>query len=82
MAQSGDGSAEAEACYLKALEVARAQEARSFELRAARDLARLWGEQGRRTDARDLLTPVYGWFTEGFDTADLKEAKALLDELT
>jgi predicted ATPase len=51
-------------------------------LRAARDLARLWGEQGRRAEARDLLAPVYGWFTEGFDTPDLKEAKALLAELT
>jgi predicted ATPase len=81
LAQSGDGSAEAEACYLKALEVARAQEARSFELRAARDLARLWTERGERARAEDLLAPVYGWFTEGFDTADLKEAKALLDGL-
>jgi predicted ATPase len=77
-----NGSAEAEACYLKALEVARAQQARSFELRAACDLARLWTEQGRRAEACDLLAPVYGWFTEGFDTADLKEAKALLDKLT
>ena len=73
---------EAEACYVRALEVARAQEARSLELRAAGDLARLWGGQGRRAEAHDLLAPVYGWFTEGFDTADLKEAKALLDELT
>ena len=54
---------------------------RSYELRAATSLARLWGEQGRRAEARDLLAPVYGWFTEGFDTADLKEAKALLDQL-
>jgi class 3 adenylate cyclase/predicted ATPase len=77
-----NGSDEAEACYLKALEVARAQQARSFELRAATSLARLWGEQGRSAEARDLLAPVYGWFTEGFNTADLKEAKALLDELT
>jgi predicted ATPase len=75
------GSAEAEACYLKALEVARAQEARSLELRAATSLARLRREQGRRAEARELLAPIYGWFTEGFDTADLKEAKALLDEL-
>jgi predicted ATPase len=73
--------AEAEACYLKALEVARAQEARLVELRAATSLARLWGEQGRRVEARDLLSPVYGWFIKGFKTADLKEAKALLDEL-
>ena len=77
-----NGSAEAEACYLKALDVARAQQARSLELRAACDLARLWAEQGRRNEARDLLAPVYGWFTEGFDTTDLKEAKALLDEVT
>ncbi len=62
--------------------MARAQQARSFELRAATSLARLWGEQGQSAEARDLLAPVYGWFTEGFNTADLKEAKALLDELT
>jgi predicted ATPase len=78
---AGNDSADAEACYLKALEAARAQEARSLELRAAASLARLWGEQGRRAEAHELLAPVYGWFTEGFDTADLKEAKALLDEL-
>jgi class 3 adenylate cyclase len=65
----------------EALRVARRQQAKSYELRAATSLARLWGEQGRRAAARDLLAPVYGWFTEGFDTADLKEAKALLDEL-
>ena len=76
-----NGSAAAEACYLKALEVVQVQKARSLELRAAGDLARLWAEQGRRSGARDLLAPVYGWFTEGFDTTDLKEAKALLDEL-
>jgi predicted ATPase len=76
-----NGSAEAEAYYLKALEVARAQEARSLELRAASDLARLRRQQGRHAEARDLLAHVYGWFTEGFDTADLKEAKTLLDKL-
>jgi class 3 adenylate cyclase/predicted ATPase len=76
-----NGSAEAEACYLKALEMARAQEARSLELRTACDLARLWAGRGERARAADLLAPVYGWFTEGFDTLDLKEAKALLDEL-
>jgi predicted ATPase len=76
-----NGSAEAEACYLRAPEVARAQQARSLELRAASDLSRLWAEQGRRSEARDLLAPVYAWFTDGFDTADLKEAKALLAEL-
>ncbi len=64
-----------------ALEIARQQESPSLELRAARDLARLWGEQGRRAEARDLLAPIYNWFTEGFDTADLKEARALLIEL-
>jgi predicted ATPase len=73
---------ECEACFERALDVARQQQARSLELRAATSLARLWGEQRRRTEARNLLAPVYGWFTEGFDTADLKEAKALLDELT
>jgi predicted ATPase len=66
----------------EALHVARRQLAKSYELRAATSLARLWGERGRRAEARDLLAPVYGWFTEGFDTADLKEAKALLAELT
>ena len=67
--------------FHRALETARQQQAKSWELRAATSLARLWGEQGRRAEARDLLAPVYGWFTEGFDTPDLKEAKALLDEL-
>jgi len=72
----------AETSFRHALEIARKQQAKSWELRAATSLARLWGEQGRRTEARELLAPVYGWFTEGFDTADLKEAKRLLDELT
>jgi predicted ATPase len=58
------------------------QSAKSWELRAAMSLARLWAEQGKRAQARDLLTPVYDWFTEGFDTADLKDAKALLDDPT
>jgi predicted ATPase len=65
----------------EALRVARGQQAKAYELRAATNLAQLWGEQGRRAEARDLLAPVYGWFTEGFDTSDLKGAKALLDEL-
>jgi predicted ATPase len=78
---AGNGAVEAEACYLKALEVARGQEARSLELRAACDLARLWAERGEPARAADLLAPVYDWFTEGFDTADLTEAKALLDTL-
>jgi predicted ATPase len=71
-----------EACFQKALSIARRQEAKSWELRAATSLARLWQSQGKRQEAYDLLAPVYGWFTEGFDTADLKEAKALLDELS
>ena len=66
----------------EALRVARSQQAKSYELRAAASLARIWGEQGRRAEAHKLLAPIYGWFTEGFDTPDLKEAKRLLDELT
>jgi predicted ATPase len=71
----------AEQLYRKALSIAQEQEAKLWELRAAVSLARLGREQGRRAEARDILAPVYGWFTEGFDTPDLKEAKALLDEL-
>ena len=67
--------------FESALAVARKQQAKSWELRAAMSMARLWRDQGKRDKARDLLAPVYGWFTEGFDTLDLKEAKALLDEL-
>jgi predicted ATPase len=74
--------ARAEQCYHEAIKTARAQQAKSWELRAATSLARLWRDQGKRAEAHDLLAPVYGWFTEGFDTADLKEAKALLEELT
>jgi predicted ATPase len=74
-------TAKAEAYFKHALSVARAQQAKSWELRAAMSMARLWRDQGKRHEARDLLAPVYGWFTEGFDTLDLKEAKALLDEL-
>jgi predicted ATPase len=70
-----------EGLYRQALSIAREQEAKLWELRAAISLARLRRNQGRRTEARDLLAPVYGWFTEGFDTPDLREAKALLDEL-
>ena len=69
------------AAFEEALEVARRQQAKSYELRAATSLARLWGEQGRRAEARELLAPIYGWFSEGFDTADLKEAATLLAEL-
>ena len=72
----------AEELYRKALTIAAEQEAKLWELRAAVSLARLRREQGRHAEARDILAPVYGWFTEGFDTPDLKEAKALLDELT
>jgi class 3 adenylate cyclase/predicted ATPase len=74
--------AEAERCFRRSIEVARGQQARSPELRAATSLARLWHDQGKRREARDLLAPLYGWFTEGFETADLKDAKALLDEWT
>ena len=74
-------AAKAEAYFERALAVAREQEAKSWELRAAMSMARLWRDQGKRDEARDLLAPVYGWFTEGFDTLDLKEAKALLKEL-
>jgi ATP/maltotriose-dependent transcriptional regulator MalT len=72
---------EGENSLRQAIRIAKAQRAKSLELRAAHDLGRLWGEQGRRSEARDLVAPVYSWFTEGFDTADLKEAKALLDQL-
>ena len=74
-------AAKAEAYFDRALAVARQQQAKSWELRAAMSMARLWRDQGKRDEARDLLAPVYGWFTEGFDTLDLKEAKALLEEL-
>jgi len=67
--------------FERALTVARQQQAKSWELRAATSMARLWRDQGKRDEARELLAPIYGWFTEGFDTRDLKEAKALLDEL-
>ncbi len=73
--------AKAEACFERALAVARKQQAKSWELRAAMSMARIWRDQGRRQQARDLLAPLYAWFTEGFDTRDLKEAKVLLDEL-
>ena len=71
----------AEAYFQHALAVARQQQAKSWELRAAMSMARLWRDQGKRDEARELLAPVYGWFTEGFDTRDLKDAKALLGEL-
>jgi predicted ATPase len=74
-------AAKAEAYFESAIAVAQKQQAKSWELRAAMSMARLWRDQNKRDAARDLLAPVYGWFTEGFDTLDLKEAKALLDEL-
>ena len=79
--QAVPAAPQAETCFRQALDVARRQQAKSWELRAAMSLARLWQQQGKRTEARDLLAPIYGWFTEGFDTADLQEAKALLEEL-
>jgi predicted ATPase len=74
-------AAKAEAYFERALTIARQQQAKSWELRAAMSMARLWRDQGKVQQARELLAPVYGWFTEGFDTLDLKEAKALLDSL-
>ena len=79
--QSADNHAEAQACFHHALDIARRQQAKSLELRAATSLSRLWQQQGKRAEARQLLAEVYSWFTEGFDTPDLREAKILLDEL-
>jgi predicted ATPase len=79
--KSADHPVEAEADFHRALKVARSQQARSLELRATMSLARLLDRQGHRDDARAMLAEIYNWFTEGFDTADLKDAKALLDEL-
>jgi predicted ATPase len=73
--------AEAASWFQRAIDTAAGQQAKSLELRAATSLARLWRDQGKRGQARDLLTPIYGWFTEGFDTADLKDANELLAEL-
>ena len=78
---STQAEAEAEACFLKAIEIARKQSAKSLELRAVMSLSRLWQQQGKKTEARQMLAEIYGWFTEGFDTKDLQEAKALLEEL-
>jgi predicted ATPase len=80
--QAVPDAAQAAACFYQALDVARQQQAKSFELRAATSLARLWQSQDKCQAASDLLAPVYEWFTEGFDTADLQEAKALLEALT
>jgi predicted ATPase len=79
--QPGTSQAEADACFRQALDIARHQEAKSLELRAAMSLSRLWQRQDKRAEAYELLAPIYGWFTEGFDTADLQDAKALLDAL-
>jgi predicted ATPase len=81
LTRSAEHHAEAERCFYQALEIARRQGGKSLELRAAMSLARLWQQQSKRTEAYELLTPIYGWFTEGFDTPDLQEAKALLEEL-
>jgi predicted ATPase len=78
---SRGATGEAEASLKRALVVARAQQTQLFHLKAARDLARLWGERGERRRAHDLLAPIYDWFSEGFDTPDVREAKALLDAL-
>ncbi len=80
LCRSGDWC-EAETCFLKAIEVAVSRAAKSFELRAATSLARLWHQHGKSAEARERLAPVYGWFTEGFETPDLREAEALLEEL-
>ena len=72
---------EAEACFLKAIEIAQKQQAKSWELRATTSLARLWQQQGKQHEARNTLSEIYHWFTEGFDTRDLQDAKVLLDEL-
>ena len=77
--QAAPDAAQAEACFDRARTVARSQHAKSWALRAATSLARLWQQQGRCTEARELLTPIYDWFTEGFDTADLQEAKAFVE---
>ena len=79
--QSSDNHTAAASCFEQALALARRQQAKSWELRAATSLARLWQHQGKRAETYELLAPIYGWFTEGFDTADLQEAKALLEAL-
>jgi predicted ATPase len=73
---------EVEVCFLKAIEVARSQQAKSWELRASTSLARLWQSQGKKAEAHQMLAEIYGWFTEGFETKDLQDAKALLAELS
>ena len=82
LTRSGENQAEAEACFRQALDIARRQSAKSVELRAVMSLSRLWQQQGKKAEARQLLAEIYGWFTEGFDTKDLQEAKAMLEELS
>ena len=79
LALDPENPAEAEACFRQAVAISRRHQARSLELRATMSLARLWQRQGRRDEARAMLAEIYGWFTEGFETADLQEAKAFLD---
>ena len=79
--QQGQKVGEAEECFRQALDTARRQQAKSFELRASMSLSRLWQQQGKQEEARQMLAEIYGWFTEGFDTVDLLEAKTLLEEL-
>jgi predicted ATPase len=79
--QSSDNSTEAAVCFQHAIRIAQSQHAKSWELRATTSLARLWQQQGKYEEARQVLGDVYHWFTEGFDTADLQDAKALLDAL-
>jgi predicted ATPase len=79
---SGAKVEDVEPYYLRSIELARSQEARTFELRAATGLARYWSERGRRVEARDLIAPIYGWFTEGFTTPDLMDARSLLGQLS
>jgi predicted ATPase len=78
---SAEHHTETEACFQKAIEIARKQSAKSLELRATMSLARLWQQEGKQHEARNILSEIYGWFTEGFDTKDLQEAKALLEQL-
>jgi predicted ATPase len=78
---SGDNHVEAESNFHKAIEISRTQNTRGWELRAATNLARLWLDQNKAAEARQLLAPIYNWFTEGFEATDLREAKALLDRL-
>ena len=82
LSQNHSKATEAQSCFQRAIEIARKQSAKSLELRATMSLARLLAKQGNRDEARAMLTAIYAWFTEGFDTADLKDAKALLDELS